>query len=49
MYHFDDNREAPSLELSYAELRRIVTLVGFRILVCVCIYIFVCVCGCMRD
>lgn len=31
MYHFDDNREGPSLELSYEELRRIITLVGFTI------------------
>eukprot|EP00039_Didymoeca_costata_P004083 m.71243 g.71243 ORF g.71243 m.71243 type:complete len:108 (+) comp12227_c0_seq2:831-1154(+) len=31
LYHFDDNREAPSLELCYNELRFIIEKIGFEI------------------
>jgi hypothetical protein len=31
LYHFDDNREAPSIELSFDEVRAVMLGIGFLI------------------
>lgn len=32
LYHFNDNRDAPSVELTYEEVRGVILSIGFEIL-----------------